>query len=94
MIRIVQVDAKAGRIILRIQADFPDQTTRIIEVDYGDVEDRLRRIRELIGREPTEQDFVDVVKALVNEVRTARKPIRKQFSLDKFIDIDLECEEM
>ncbi|MEM2273703.1 MAG: hypothetical protein QXX56_05790, partial [Candidatus Bathyarchaeia archaeon] len=49
---IIQV-ITMGEIILRVQADFPDQTIKIIGVDYGEVEERLRKLKEILGREPT-----------------------------------------
>jgi len=92
MIKIKQVKAKAGETILLIEADFPDQTVRSVEIDYKDVEERLRKVKELLGREPNEWDFKDAVKAIVNEMRAAKKPLEKKFPFEQFINTDLEAE--
>ncbi|MEM4005927.1 MAG: hypothetical protein QXM43_09915 [Desulfurococcaceae archaeon] len=92
MIKITQVKMRAGETLLVVQADFPDGSIKTLEVDYGEVEDRLKKVRELLGREPTEQDFKDVIKAVVNEMRAAKKPLEKKPPYEKYINVDLETE--
>jgi len=91
MIKITQVTQKMGETILRIQTDFPDGSIKTVEVDYSEVEERLKRIRELLGREPNEQDFKDAIKAIVNEMRAAKKPLEKKFPFEEYINVDLEA---
>lgn len=91
MIKITQVTQKMGETILRIQADFPDGSIKTVEVDYSEVEERLKRIRELLGREPNEQDFKDAIKAIVNETRAAKRPLEKKFPFEEYINVDLEA---
>ncbi|MEM2177025.1 MAG: hypothetical protein QXN34_06835 [Archaeoglobaceae archaeon] len=90
MIKIKQVKTKAGETLLLIEADFPDGSIKTVEVDYSEVEERLRKIKELLEREPTEQDFKDALKAIVNEMRTAKKPLEKKFPFEQYINVDLE----
>ncbi|MEM2163901.1 MAG: hypothetical protein QXO15_11625 [Nitrososphaerota archaeon] len=90
MIKIKQVKTKAGETLLLIEADFPDGSIKTVEVDYGEVEERLKKIKELLGREPTEQDFKDALKAIINEMRTAKRPLEKKIPLEQLINVDLE----
>jgi hypothetical protein len=92
MIKIIQVTTRHGETILRIQADFPDNIIRTIEIGYVEVEERLKKIQDLLGREPTEEDFKDSVKAIVNEMRSAKRPLEKHFPFEKYVNIDLEQE--
>ncbi|MEM3646567.1 MAG: hypothetical protein QW334_00280 [Thermofilum sp.] len=94
MIKITQVKTKQGETILNIQADFPDGTVKNVEIGYSEVEDRLKKIQELLGREPSEQDFKDIVKAIVSEIRVMRKPLVKKFPFENMMNIDLEAEEV
>lgn len=90
MIKIIQVSTKYGETVLRMQVDFPEGSVQTVEVDYSEVKERLEKIRELLGREPMERDFMDAVKAIVNEMRAAKRPLTKAFPFEQFINIDLE----
>lgn len=81
---------RAGETIIRVEADFPDASVRLVDLDYAEIEDRLRQVRLLLGREPTEQDLIDVIRAIVNKMREGKLPISKPLQLEQLIGLDIE----
>lgn len=81
---------RAGETIIRVEADFPDGSVRLVDLDYAEVEDRLKQVRLLLGREPTEQDLIDAIRAIVNKIREGKLPISKPLQLEQLIGLDIE----
>jgi len=90
LIRVKQILTRTERTILRVEADFPDASVRLVDLDYAEIEDRLRQVRLLLGREPTEQDLIDVIRAIVNKMREGKLPISRSFQLEQLIGLDIE----
>ncbi|MEM1530476.1 MAG: hypothetical protein QXI05_02950 [Candidatus Bathyarchaeia archaeon] len=90
MIRVKQVFMRAGETIVRVEADFPDASVRLVDLDYAEIEDRLRQVRLLLGREPTEQDLIDVIRAIVNRMREGKLPVSRPIQLEQLIGLDIE----
>jgi hypothetical protein len=49
MIKLTQVKTILGKATLLFNVDFPDGTTKTVEVDVGELEDRLKQLRQLLG---------------------------------------------
>jgi len=81
---------RAGETIVRVEADFPDASVRLVDLDYAEIEDRLRQVRLLLGREPTEQDLIDVIRAMVNRMREGKLPVSRPIQLEQLIGLDIE----
>jgi len=81
---------RAGETIVRVETDFPDASVRLVDLDYAEIEDRLRQVRLLLGREPTEQDLIDVIRAIVNRMREGKLPVSKPIQLEQLIGLDIE----
>ena len=91
MIRLQQITTKHGETILRFRYDH-DGYIRHVEFDRRDVDRRLGQLREILGREPTENEWRDVLKALIAQVREGLDPFEAGFDYEAILDVDLEAE--
>lgn len=55
-----------------------------------DLFERLRKIRELLGRPLTLQDAKLALIAIVNEVRAGKSGVPEDFNFSSVIDVELE----
>jgi len=93
MIKIKQVKTTLGRAVLVFEADFPDGTTRTVEIEESEIKERLMQVRNLLGRPVTIRDLKDVIKAIFNEIRLKKQVLPEIFDYSQFIKTDLEAEE-
>jgi phenylalanyl-tRNA synthetase beta subunit len=90
MIKLKQVSTVLGKVSLIFEADFPDGTTKTVEVDVGELEERLKQLRQLLGRDLTTDDLRDVLKTLFNQLRQGQQPFPQKFDYNSLIGVDFE----
>jgi len=93
MIKITQVTVENGEINLTISYDMPDKTTKTLKLNYLDLVERLKNIRQLLGRPLTVKDAKEVLIAIVNQVRVGKQDLPESFlaTLQNSIGVDLEA---
>jgi len=94
VIKLKQVKTTYGRATLVFEADFPDGTVRVVEIDDEEIRERLKTIRKLLGRPTTKTDLKYVIKTLFRELREKREELPETFDYTEFIDVDLEDEKV
>ena len=92
MIKLKQVKTTYGRATLVFEADFPDGTVRIVEVEDEEIRERLKTVRRILRRPVTKADLKYVIKTLFRELREKREALPETFDYAEFIDVDLEAE--
>jgi hypothetical protein len=90
MIKLKQVLTVLGKGILVFETDFPDGTVKDVQIDVSELEDRLKQLRELLGRDLTVADLKDVVKNVVNQIRSGAQPFPQKFDYTALIGVDFE----
>ncbi|MCL4436133.1 MAG: hypothetical protein M1503_10125 [Thaumarchaeota archaeon] len=60
------------------------------QIPQKSIDEKLMKVQETLGRQPTKQDLIDAVKALVNEIREGNPP-PTPINPAQFLDIDLEA---
>jgi hypothetical protein len=92
MIKITQVIVENGEINLTISYDLPDGTVKTLKLNYLDLTDRLKTVRQLLGRPLVVKDTQEALIAIVNEVRAGKKLLPESFlaSLQAAVGVDLE----
>ena len=92
MIVIKQMTMKHGKGFFLVEYDVEGEVKQVV-IDIDDVVERLLEFRKLVGRKPTKQEVVDVVVAMVKEIRRRRETLfRPVFDFDNLIGVDLEAE--
>ena len=92
-IKITQVSTSTGEVTLTIVYDNPagSGTVFTFTLKKQDLFERLRRIRELLGRPLTLQDAKYALIAVVNELRAGRIGVPEDFNFSSVIDVELEA---
>jgi hypothetical protein len=93
MIKITQVIVENGEINLTITFDMPDETTKTFKLNYLDLVERLKTVRQLLGRPLTVKDAKEALVAIVNQVRAGKKDLPESFlaALQSSVGVDLEA---
>lgn len=93
MIKITQITVENGEINLAVSYDLPDGTTKSFKLNYLDFTDRLKAVRQLLGRPLLLKDAQEALIATVNEVRAGKKLLPESFlaSLQAAVGVDLEA---
>ena len=92
MITIKQVTMKHGKGFLLMEYDVEGEVKQAV-IDIDDVVERLLEFRRLVGRKPTKQEAIDVIVAMVKDIRRRQETLfRPVFDFDKLIGVDLEAE--
>ena len=91
-IKITQVSISTGEVLLTIVYDNPagSEIMFTFVLKKQDLFERLRRIRELLGRSLTLQDAKYALIAVVNELRAGRLGVPEDFNFSSVIDVELE----
>jgi len=89
VITLNAVSRSGGQVLLTIEYSTAAGAV-IITVDAEQVVDRLKQLRDLVGRAPTLQEAQEVVVQLINELRAGRQPLVEVIPWEDFIGIDLE----
>ena len=93
MIKITQVTVENGEINLTISYDMPDKTTKTFKLNYLDLVERLKNIRQLLGRPLTVKDAKEVLITIVNQTRAGKQDLPESFlaALQSSVGVDLEA---
>ena len=90
MIKITQVKRDTGEVILTIEYDLNEEVLTI-DVDAEQVVDRLKELRSLFGRKPTQSEARETLVALINEIRAGKQPLVEIVPWENYIGVDLEA---
>jgi len=93
MIKITQVTVENGEINLTITYDMSDETTKTFKLNYLDLVERLKTVRQLLGRPLTVKDAKEALIAIVNQIRAGKKDLPESFlaALQSSVGVDLEA---
>ncbi|MCW4002408.1 MAG: hypothetical protein NWE95_00640 [Candidatus Bathyarchaeota archaeon] len=91
-VKITQVSTTTGEVTLTIAYDNPagSGTMFAFALKKQDLFERLRRIRELLGRPLTLQDAKLALLVIINELRAGRISVPEDFNFGAVIDVELE----
>jgi len=89
MIRLKQITTENAEIILLFEYDQDDQVYTV-KLSYDDIRERLKRIKDFLGRSLTIQDVKLIIIKIINEIRANQIPLLERFDLSQFIGVDLE----
>jgi len=90
MIVLKSVKVKHGEVELKFE--FSDgEKTRTVTIHEYDVAERLRVLKQLVGRELKPDDLKEIIVQVINEMRKGRKPLRQRFDYEDWIGVDLEA---
>jgi len=89
MIRLVNVTTELGKAVLTFEYDVEGET-RTATIEEREIIERLKVLRQLLGRKPTVQDLKEILVNIINEVRKQKEPFLGRFDYTKFIGVDLE----
>jgi hypothetical protein len=92
-VKIAQVSTTTGEVTLQIAYDNPVGSGAMFTftLKKQDLFERLKRIRELLGRTLTLQDAKQALVAIVNEVRVGRSSVPEDFNFTGVIGVELEA---
>jgi len=89
MIKLRQVLTENSEIVFLFDYDQGGQSFTV-KISYSEVRERLKQIREFLGRQLTVQDVKLVIIKIINEIRANRVPLLERFDFSQFIGVDLE----
>lgn len=90
MIKITQVSRTSGEVVLTIEYS-TGNGNMFLEVDAEQIVDRLKLLRSLLGRNPSQNEAREIVVALINDVRAGKAKIVEVVPWENFVGIDLEA---
>ncbi len=90
MIRINAVSRTGGQVVLTVEYTTGNGNA-FVDVDAEEVVNRLRQLRDLVGRKPTLAEAQEVLVQLINEVRSGGDPVIDVIPWEDYIGIDLEA---
>jgi hypothetical protein len=90
MIKLKQVSTILGKGSLIFEVDFPDGTIKTVQIDLSDLEERLKQVKQLLGRNLTTDDLKDIVKTVINQIREGSQPFSQKFDYNSLIGVDFE----
>lgn len=90
MIRLKQVATVNGETSLVFEADgFPEGTRQIL-IPQAEIVERLKTVKNILGKPLTTQDACDAVIVLINQLRTQKTVLPERFDWTQYIGADLE----
>lgn len=89
MIKLKQVKTELNKAILVFDVDFQG-LTKTVEIDETEILERLKKVRQLLGRSLTVEDLKNVVITIMDELRKGKKPLSEKFDYSQFIGVDFE----
>jgi hypothetical protein len=90
MIKLTAVSTVNAEVTLTFQADFPDSTIRTVQIPLAEIVEKLKTVKQVLGRNVTVQDAKDVIVTLVNQIRQEKSPLTERFDFTPYIGVDLE----
>jgi hypothetical protein len=89
MIKLRQVITENSEIVFLFDYDQTGQTSSV-KITYNEVRERLKHVRDFLGRPLLLQDAKLVVIKIINEVRANKVPLLERFDFSQFVGVDLE----
>jgi hypothetical protein len=89
MIKITQVRRDLGDVYLTFQYD-REGADFTVTLDAREIVERMKQLKQLIGRPLTLQDLRNVVVTMINEIRRGGQPLLETFRYEDYIGVDLE----
>jgi hypothetical protein len=90
MIKLKQVLTVYGETTLTFECDgFPDGV-RTVRIPLTDIIERLKTVKQILGRNVTLEDARDVIVTIINQLRQERTPITERFDFTPYIGVDIE----
>jgi hypothetical protein len=83
------VSSQLGETVLRFEYS-DGVVTKTVDINEADLRERLKTVKNIIGRSLTLQDVKEVLLQIFAEIRSGKKPLRELFDYTQFIDVDLE----
>lgn len=92
-IKVTQVSVSTGEVTMTVAYDNPAGSGIMFtfSLKKQDLFERLRRVRELLGRPITLQDAKLALIVVVNELRAGRSGVPEDFNFAGVIDVELEA---
>ncbi|MEM2568172.1 MAG: hypothetical protein QXH20_06875 [Candidatus Bathyarchaeia archaeon] len=92
MIRLKQVSTVYGEATLIFEADGFPEGIREVKIPLAEVVERLKTVKQVLGRQVTLQDARLAIIKIVNDLRQTQTPIPERFDFTPYIGKDLEGE--
>jgi len=90
MIKLTTVSTVNGEITLTFQCDGFPEGTRTVQIPLAEIVEKLKTVKQVLGRNVTVQDAKDVIVTLVNQIRQEKSPLTERFDFTPYIGVDLE----
>jgi len=90
MIRLKQVITVLGETTLVFECDGFPEGVRNVQIPLADITEKLRIVKQILGRSLTMNDVKDVIVNIVNQLRQAKTPLTERFDFTQYIGVDLE----
>jgi benzoyl-CoA reductase/2-hydroxyglutaryl-CoA dehydratase subunit BcrC/BadD/HgdB len=90
MIKLKQITTLLGKAIFVFSVDFPDGTVKDVQINMEDLNEQLKQLRNILGRDLTTTDLKDVIKNVINKVRSGATPFPQTFDYNSLIGSDFE----
>jgi hypothetical protein len=90
MIKLKQVQTSLGDAYLTFDYD-KDGVVSTVTINKQDIVERLKTVKQKLGRALTVQDAKFIIIRLVNDLREGKTPLTEDFDYTQFIGVDLEA---
>ena len=89
MIKLKQVQTSLGEAYLTFEYD-KESVVNTVTISKQDIVDRLKTVKQNLGRPLTLQDAKLIIIRLINELREGKTPLSEDFDYNQFIGVDIE----
>jgi hypothetical protein len=89
MIKLKQVQTSLGEAYLTFEYD-KESIVNTVTINKQDIVDRLKTVKQNLGRPLAIQDAKLVIIRLINELREGKTPLSEDFDYSQFIGVDIE----
>ena len=92
MIKLKLVEMRNGETTLVFIADGFPEGTREVEIPLSEVTEKLKTVKNILGRSLTIKDAENVIKTIITKLREQKASIAERFDFTSYIGVDLEAE--
>jgi hypothetical protein len=89
MIKLKQVQTSLGDAYLTFEYD-KESIVNTVTINKHDIVDRLKTVKQNLGRPLSIQDAKLVIIRLINELREGKTPLSEDFDYSQFIGVNIE----
>jgi hypothetical protein len=89
MIKLKQVQTSLGEAYLTFEYD-KESVVNTVTINKQDIVERLKTVKQNLGRPLAIQDAKLVIIRLINELREGKTPLSEDFDYSQFIGVDIE----